>query len=600
MGRGDKVKPQQSPQENEFQEHWLSAYLDNELDDEQRAIVELRLAGDPEAQELLDDLRRVRNMVGELPRLNVPAKPFDLNLLGSAEYSEEEEPAQQVEQAATPSSSNHVVESSSQLITKTVDRTQSDRPRSDRFDEPSNSTKRWWSAFAALAASLIISALALPYLLGPEWSIPGLAYQTPGNGDASPSTGASSSEAGLGAGNSEQQNDKAMEELRSNPTPRSITPGQLESGNMPGSANVAGGLGGMGGGFAGGGLGSAPDAEPSAPAAGLAADNMPPRPMMKSAADAVPPMTMQSRGSAPPSARYEFGATSGDVQPRPAPLTIEPTRDLVAASDPAPRPAPAASVIPEARNLQFQPLPSASKDMNRSSVVNIQDYLSQHPIFAYSPSWTAADVESGIAQTAPYVRGELLDAEEAIQSAVSFDTETRRLQENASQRFQTVYSPLPSTKTTDQWYVDLQGRLNLAAPTPTQAVSALGNMSVMTNAFQAKLQQPLNAEQKSKSDTTPEAQAPQSSGMLILLVSQSEAATILRLLDAERRNNSSDIGSRSSFADGGDHPNASLSSLAWTALPKSSLDVKSDRSAGGSQSRSGDSNKVILILSRPD
>lgn len=53
--------------ELEFQEEWLSAYLDDELTAEQRQVVEQRLAIDPAAQSMLDDLRRVRSMVSKLP-----------------------------------------------------------------------------------------------------------------------------------------------------------------------------------------------------------------------------------------------------------------------------------------------------------------------------------------------------------------------------------------------------------------------------------------------------------------------------------------------------------------------------------------------------
>ncbi len=51
----------------EFQEEWLSAYLDDELTNEQRQVVEQRLAVDPVAQATLEDLRRVRAMVAKLP-----------------------------------------------------------------------------------------------------------------------------------------------------------------------------------------------------------------------------------------------------------------------------------------------------------------------------------------------------------------------------------------------------------------------------------------------------------------------------------------------------------------------------------------------------
>jgi anti-sigma factor RsiW len=51
----------------------LSAYLDGELPDAQRAQVERLLASDPDARAILEDLRRVSTLTGSLPRRNAPA-----------------------------------------------------------------------------------------------------------------------------------------------------------------------------------------------------------------------------------------------------------------------------------------------------------------------------------------------------------------------------------------------------------------------------------------------------------------------------------------------------------------------------------------------
>src|SRR5262245_8966905 len=53
----------------------LSAYLDDELAPEERAHVESRLAADPAAQRLLDELRSVSQAVRDLPK---EAHPGDL------------------------------------------------------------------------------------------------------------------------------------------------------------------------------------------------------------------------------------------------------------------------------------------------------------------------------------------------------------------------------------------------------------------------------------------------------------------------------------------------------------------------------------------
>ncbi len=57
--------------EQEFQhesdDELLSAYLDGELTDEERAAVEARIANDPDAQQLLQQLRGVSQAVQKLP-----------------------------------------------------------------------------------------------------------------------------------------------------------------------------------------------------------------------------------------------------------------------------------------------------------------------------------------------------------------------------------------------------------------------------------------------------------------------------------------------------------------------------------------------------
>lgn len=54
-------------------EEQLSAYLDGELDAKTHARVEAHLAASPEAAETLEELRRVRALVGGLPRAQAPA-----------------------------------------------------------------------------------------------------------------------------------------------------------------------------------------------------------------------------------------------------------------------------------------------------------------------------------------------------------------------------------------------------------------------------------------------------------------------------------------------------------------------------------------------
>lgn len=51
----------------EYREEWLSAYLDDELNAAQRALVEQRIVDDEQAAVMLQDLMRVRSLVGSLP-----------------------------------------------------------------------------------------------------------------------------------------------------------------------------------------------------------------------------------------------------------------------------------------------------------------------------------------------------------------------------------------------------------------------------------------------------------------------------------------------------------------------------------------------------
>lgn len=53
--------------DDDYQEEWLSAYLDDELTPSQRAIVEQRLQTDQAAQLLFNDLSRIRGLVANLP-----------------------------------------------------------------------------------------------------------------------------------------------------------------------------------------------------------------------------------------------------------------------------------------------------------------------------------------------------------------------------------------------------------------------------------------------------------------------------------------------------------------------------------------------------
>jgi hypothetical protein len=61
------------PSQHELDDELLSAYLDDELSAEERALVEARLASDPAAQQTIEQLRHVSQTVRSLPRESAPA-----------------------------------------------------------------------------------------------------------------------------------------------------------------------------------------------------------------------------------------------------------------------------------------------------------------------------------------------------------------------------------------------------------------------------------------------------------------------------------------------------------------------------------------------
>jgi anti-sigma factor RsiW len=61
-----------NPLQHELDDELLSAYLDDELSEAERAIVEARLAADPAARQTLEELRRVSQAVRGLPQASLP------------------------------------------------------------------------------------------------------------------------------------------------------------------------------------------------------------------------------------------------------------------------------------------------------------------------------------------------------------------------------------------------------------------------------------------------------------------------------------------------------------------------------------------------
>ncbi len=124
----------------EFQEHWLSAYLDNELSTDERALVERRLEEDPEARELLEDLKRVRGLVATLPTWQGDGFRFDMSRVAGEDEPGEEDDGP-VAPRSTPGSLSIVNDTKSSRLSVTQ-----------------------WRVLLSLAAGLLVVILSAPLM----------------------------------------------------------------------------------------------------------------------------------------------------------------------------------------------------------------------------------------------------------------------------------------------------------------------------------------------------------------------------------------------------------------------------------------------------
>lgn len=147
----------------EFEEHWLSAYLDDELSADERALVTQRLQEDPAARELLEDLKRVRGLVSALPRWQGPEFKLNLDNLTRATVAQAAD-HQTVENQVAESTD---AQPSPAATTGDADYraigSQSVNRRAPQ-DSSSRGSSRYRGALLAIAASLTVFVLAGPYL----------------------------------------------------------------------------------------------------------------------------------------------------------------------------------------------------------------------------------------------------------------------------------------------------------------------------------------------------------------------------------------------------------------------------------------------------
>ncbi|MGN6544305.1 MAG: anti-sigma factor family protein, partial [Aureliella sp.] len=157
---------------HEFEEHLLSAYLDNELSADERALVEERLKTDPGARQLLDDLKRVRSLVFTLPRWQGDAKP--MLPVGQMAANSAAEPGAEEGAIENPTTENPAVAKPSESDGSTTSRrvdfsatglAESRLRRHEHAAEVRTRRSMRWTTIVAVAATLATLMLGTPYLL---------------------------------------------------------------------------------------------------------------------------------------------------------------------------------------------------------------------------------------------------------------------------------------------------------------------------------------------------------------------------------------------------------------------------------------------------
>ncbi len=164
--------------ELKFQEEWLSAYLDDELTDEQRQVVEQRLVTDPAAQMMLDELRRVRAMVAQLPSWS--GSDFKFTIPSELPGAFADDFAKTDDASSADTSSNDVLptrvlsdgsdfedvpRSLAGMDSSTIVKDVSRRSAADGQDN-SRGSQRWMFAWLTTAASVLLM-VGLGYFLWP-------------------------------------------------------------------------------------------------------------------------------------------------------------------------------------------------------------------------------------------------------------------------------------------------------------------------------------------------------------------------------------------------------------------------------------------------
>lgn len=138
---------------SEFQQHWLSAYLDNELSTAERALVERKLEEDSEARELLEDLKRVRGLVATLPSWGNQAFQFDMSRLNQSPADEDD---LETDQSLNEPSKLHGDFPGTHTLPSV----------SAELDGSRHSgTRSKWRGLLALVAGLLLLVLCVPYFL---------------------------------------------------------------------------------------------------------------------------------------------------------------------------------------------------------------------------------------------------------------------------------------------------------------------------------------------------------------------------------------------------------------------------------------------------
>lgn len=142
----------------EFQQHWLSAYLDNELSSDERALVERRLEEDADARQLLEDLKRVRGLVATLPAWPGANFQFDMSRLSDDELADDDD----LDELAPVQTHLTIGKAQPQERSPVINSAAVNEPARESAEQSAGMSAAAWRGVLSLAAGLLLLILCVP------------------------------------------------------------------------------------------------------------------------------------------------------------------------------------------------------------------------------------------------------------------------------------------------------------------------------------------------------------------------------------------------------------------------------------------------------